>query len=95
MLQEQLRLVKSPQDKKCIVKNYACDQTINEIVRNINNKLNREAIKLVIESILARSGDSLYEMPDVKKLKTKITNEIPRGMKIPAVLLKRSTPQGS
>ena len=42
-----------------IVKNYAYDQTIKEIVRNINNKLKREAIKLVIESILARSGDSL------------------------------------
>jgi hypothetical protein len=52
-------------------------------------------MKLVIESILAKRGDSLYEIPEEKKLKTKITNETATGINIPGVVASLSTPQGS
>jgi hypothetical protein len=65
------------------------------MVRKTNKRLRSEAIKLVTDNILARSGDSLYDSPDAKKLKTKIKKETAKGIKIPSLLLKRSTPQGS
>ena len=65
------------------------------IVLKTNKRLRREAINVVIASILERSGDSPYTIPEAKKLKTKINRENIIGIKIPQVLLKRSTPQGS
>lgn len=61
----------------------------------MNNKLNREVIKLVIASILARSGESLYENEEAKKLKMKIISVTRDGINIPRVGLSLCSPHGS